>query len=137
MDDDELLDLIQAAEGDDPLPERALEGARSAWDWTLFDEVVAALVEDGAELGDAVRDTRDGRRLVYETDDAIADVELRGGRVRILVDPPATVTLERPDGMARSLSDEPVTTLDVVIDPGPVRLRIGGPSGWVTGWFTA
>jgi hypothetical protein len=110
-DDDRLLELLsQALEQQNPLTDRAREGAYAALTWRTIDAELAALSYDSAmELSTGARGDEVARQLTFATDSLEIEVMVaEGPRLVGQLVPPfvAAVTLTRGDEVLETTSDD-------------------------------
>ena len=139
-DDDELLALIAQAVADDRPPDHLIDAAYHSRTWADIDAELAELIEDSADLAVAGVRSTETRRMVFDGV-GVLDLEIDAGQqtLRGTVDPPGTVSIERPDGSTSWVEAAAVVSSFAAADvrPGPIRLTIQSPAGnWRTSWFT-
>jgi hypothetical protein len=134
---EELRELVART---DPVPERLDEAARAAFTWRTIDAELAELMQDSAEVDEAVpalRGAATGPRLLSFESPRVAieaEVTVLGPRERRLVGqivPPvaAQLTLEQGGVRLTAQADELGRFTFDRVGAGPARLRATLPDG--------
>jgi hypothetical protein len=133
-DDDRLLELLsQALEQQNPLTERAREGAYAALTWRTVDAELAALSYDSAmELSTGARSDEVARQLTFATDSLEIEIMVAAEGPRLvgqLVPPSvAAVTLTRGGEVLETTSDDLGRFGFDLTGAGPTRISVArGP----------
>jgi len=140
-DDDRLLGALRAAaESVDPVPDRLVDAARSAFTWRTIDAELAELQFDSSVDATAVRGVAWPRQLSFDSTEASIEIEVDHDRLVGQVVPPAEVevTLTDAAGRTRSIRSDHVGHFAFTeVESGTVRVRAELPHGAVsTQWFT-
>lgn len=139
--DGRLFDELRAAVNTiDPVPERLMEGARSAFVWRTIDEELAQLTFDS--LADSEVLVRSGQavHLRFAASEAGIEVEIADDAIIGQVVPPATaVRLLLKSGEQLDVACDEFGQFTIDNPPsGPIRLVVvfDGGSDVATEWFT-
>ena len=143
--DDELLEELAAALGEEPVDERVIQAAEAAFSWRTVDADLLSLVLDsdaGPAVGVRGRHSGPGglRALVFRGEQLAVEVEIdEAGIVGQLTPPqPGHVTLAGPSGPGLAAQADEVGCFTFPLPAaGPVRLACRIDDGhFVTPWIT-
>ncbi len=146
LSDDELIQLLgEALQQSDPIPDRALEGAKAAFTWISIDRELLEITSDSSLVGAGMRGVGDeGRFVVMEADGMTIEIEIGlppAARVVGQILPAASAAVSAVSAAGQKLS---VDTDDLgrfvfpALDAGSVRFSVEVESGqtfdseWIT-----
>jgi hypothetical protein len=141
IDDDHLLAVLaHVIDETDPVPAGALATAMAA-DVSGLDAELAELVFDSLldQRDTTLRDdSGDVRSLTFTTGDRTIEVDLADGGLVGRISPAEDTPVELEQNATRvPLAVDDLCRFRAVVQPGPLRLRVGGAAGTVaTPWIT-